>query len=86
MTAVPVGGAGAFMVTVPVMLRVSPTVPELRLTETLGTDTVTVAVPGLQPGAEAVTRVLPGDPGVTVMVVAVAFWGMVTEETMVATV
>ena len=56
---VPLRGAGVLRVTVPLMVRVRPTVGDDRLTVIDGTDTLIVAVPGRNPDAEAVTKVLP---------------------------
>src|SRR5205823_8824825 len=49
---VPPTGAGALRVSVPFMVRVSPTVGESNAIDMRGTDTITVAMPGLNRSEE----------------------------------
>src|SRR5439155_21482679 len=72
-------GAGTLRVTRPFMVRVSPTVGESSVTETLGTDTTTCARALLNPAAVARMDALPVIPeGVTAKVAVVPFAGTST--------
>src|SRR5215472_7768048 len=69
----PPGGAGALRTTAALIWRVTPTVGESRVIDSVGTETITVASPGLKPGAEPVIVALPTVPvGVTVTPAVVA--------------
>ena len=85
-TDIPPGGAGALSVTVPLTVRVKPTVCAEKATDRLGVVTLTVAKPGRKPGMDAEIRVTPWPVGVTVKVALVEFGGTVTVEGTVATV
>lgn len=64
-TKTPVGGAGAFRMTLPFTVCVIPIVVESRVTVITGFVTFTVAVPKAKPEAVAVIVVLPTATGVT---------------------
>src|SRR5260370_16165726 len=77
-TVVPVAGAGALSVIVPVTVFVMPTLPELKLTAIPGWPTLTGTLPDWKPGAVAKSVVEPTFKGVMVAVVLVDPSGMVT--------
>ena len=79
-TVVPLAGAGAFKLIVPVMLRPKPTVVEPKLTVIEGAVTDTVALIDAYPEAVARIDVLPTASGVTVTFALATPAGMVTVE------
>src|SRR4051794_3096580 len=84
-TVAPKADAGELRVTVPEVVLVTPMVEDPSVTAMLCAPTLTVALPGRKPGAEAVTSVLPRAPGVTVTTALCAFWGMRTPGGRIAT-
>src|SRR5882724_8386079 len=84
-TCAPPAGAGVLSVTVPVVVLVTPMAEAASVIAILCEPTFTMALPGRKPGAEAVTRVLPWTPGVTVTVTLCVFAGMRTLAGSVAT-
>src|SRR5260370_32972748 len=77
-TVIPLGGAGAVSVIVPVTVFVTPTLPALSVTVMPGWPTFTATLPGWKPGAAAKMVVEPTFKGVMVAVVLVDPSGTVT--------
>jgi hypothetical protein len=77
-TVIPLPGAGAVSVIVPLTVFVTPTLLELKVTAMPGWPTFTATLPGWKPEAVAKMVVLPGFNGVMVAVVLVDPAGTVT--------